>query len=163
MTEKLFKYARPLLDGVKVQISGGFVPQHIKNNMVREILGGQPNFTGEIVVGSPTAEDVHERTLAFVNDATAINLFVFWIYDIKTTGLYALKDRLNMAEQMMCCNGPNFQFVDHAIIESLDELRKYDAVVASRGFTGIVLREPYGTFGMEEETLKIGECAAAAS
>lgn len=155
MTKKIYKLARPGLNGVPIQISGGRLPDTIKNNMVRELLGGQPNFTGELVIGKPQADDCYERSLAFAEDPTAIALFVFWIYDMKTSHPYPLKERINMAEQMMGSCGPNFQYVDHAIIETYSDLQTYNDHLAKRNFKTIILREPYGTFGTEDETVEV--------
>jgi hypothetical protein len=129
---------------------------NVPNQMVKEILGGLPQFKGEIIVGSPTALDCHERSMAFINDASAIFLFVFWVYDIRTTGMFDLRKRLDIAESFVNTCNMNIQFVDHTLIESQEELDKYvELVVTERGFPGVILREPFGTFGHEDEEVSL--------
>lgn len=125
----------------------------VKNNMVNEILGGLPNFVGELVVGRPESEHCYERSMAFINDEYAIELFVFWAYDLQTNYPYPLKDRLGILEAFVQSCGPNIQYVDHELIESTAALLEYKTKILERNFPGVILREPYGTFGTEDEEI----------
>lgn len=156
MKSEIYKLGRPLMCGVPCSIANGQVREQdvIKNRMVREMLSGLPQFVGEIVVGSPTADDCTEKTKEFLDDQFAIELFIFWVYDIRTTEPYDLRARLEIAEPFVTASGPNIQFVDHEILESQEDVDKFMAKVVNRGFKGIVLREPFGTFGHEDETIK---------
>jgi hypothetical protein len=152
MTE-IYKLARPLLQGVPCQIINGQA-QGVENKMVKDLCSGMPQFKGEIIVGNPVSFDCKERTLNFLEDENWMQLFVFWIYDIRTTDNYALKDRLEMAQNMVTACGPIFQFVDHDLITNAEELAEYiKRVVSENYFPGIVLREPYGTFGTYDEEI----------
>lgn len=155
MTE-IYKLARPKLRGVPCAIASGQVKcDGFENRMVMDILGGLPQFVGEIVVGSPTAEDCYERTKRFLEQQFEINLFVFWVYDLKTTENYDLRTRLEIVEPFVAASGVNIQYVDHELITSPEELEAYKTKIFERDFTGVVLREPYGTFGTyDEEILK---------
>ena len=139
--------------GVKVQIR---VPldADIKNRMVRDIIQDLPAFVGEIVVGKPEDPECHEMTELFLGTENIMHPFVFWVYDMKTAGPYPLQDRLQIAEPMVtgAC-GPCIQFVDHTLITSKKELDSYAAKVTGQGFPGVVLREPYGTFGTYDEEI----------
>lgn len=152
MTE-IYKLARPKLTGVPCAIMSGHVQDDIKNNMVREILGGLPSFRGEIVVGDPVAPDCLKRTMAFIDDPMSIQLFVYWVYDMRTSGNFPLKERLDIAEAMMNSCGPNVQFADHKLITSAKELAAYKVTLERLKFSGLVLREPYGTFGTQDEEM----------
>lgn len=151
----IYKLARPMLRGVPFQITAeGQVNGDIKNHMAREILGGLPAFKGEIVIGKPQAPECYERSRAFCNDEKAIHLFVAWVYDIRTTAPFDLKKRLSIAESFVHTCGPNIQYVDHTLVQSQADVDRFKAlVIKDRGFPGIVLREPYGTFGTEDETI----------
>lgn len=150
----IHKLARPLLRGVPLQILNGKLKQNVKNRMVNDLLKDYPNFTGEAVVGLPTAEDCYEETQRMLDQPNAFFLFVFWVYDLRTTALYSLQDRLKIAESMVTACGPTVQFADHELIESEKELEAYkEKVIVQAGYPGIVLREPYGTFGTEDETI----------
>lgn len=155
MTE-VYKLARPLMAGVKCSIGGGQVMEQdvIKNRMVREMLGGLPQFVGEIVCGSPTADDCFQRTLEFLNNPYAIELWIFWVYDLRTTEPYDLRARLDICEPFVVSCGPNVQYVDHDLLESQNAVDEYLEKVTGRGFKGIVLRQPFGTFGHEDEIIK---------
>lgn len=150
----IYKLARPKLRGVPCAIVGGH-PKGIENRMVKDILGGLPQFVGEIVVGSPTDEDCFEITKEFLSDPNRIDLFVFWVYDLHTTKLYDLRARLDIVQPFIEACGPNVQYVDHELITKPEELEVYKTKVFERDFTGVVLREPFGTFGTyDEEILK---------
>lgn len=149
-----YKLARPLMRGVKLDIRSGAVSEDIKNRMVRDMLGGLPQFTGEIVVGRPIDTECREMTQAFLDDEQLLIPFVFWVYDIKTTGTYSLQDRLKIAEPMVLACNPCIQFVDHELVQTKEELDDYaKKVVAENFFPGIVLREPYSTFGTRDEEI----------
>jgi hypothetical protein len=49
---------------------------------------------------------------------------------------------------------PNY-VVDHELIESPTQLAEYQQKLLKQDFTGIVLREPYGVFGHEDEEVPI--------
>lgn len=153
MTE-MYKLARPKLRGVPFQISGGQLNKEIKSHMAREILSGLPSFKGEIVVGSPQALDCFERSTAFAEEEGSIQLFVAWVYDLQTTERFDLRKRLNIAESFIQACGFNIQFVDHTLVENQADLDRYaKLVIEERGFPGVILREPFGTFNTEDEEL----------
>jgi hypothetical protein len=151
---EMYKLARPLLRGVKCQIINSQVAG-IKNRMVTDLLAGMPQFGGEIVVGNPVDPTCHERTEDFLNDERDMSLFVFWVYDMKTTENYSLQDRLKIAEPMIVGACPPYiQFVEHELISTAEGLAAYTKkVVGENFFPGIVLREPYGTFGTYDEEI----------
>lgn len=159
MTE-LYKLARPLLTGVRVDIIGGKPYLHggeqaVPNRMVGDILNDLPQFTGEIVVGRPIDTDCHEMTKLFLEESEIVAPFIFWVYDMRTTHSYPLKERLEITKPMVECSHPCIQLVEHELIESAEALEKYkDKVIGENFFTGVVLREPYGTFGTEDEVVK---------
>lgn len=151
----IYKLARPLMKGVPCSIGGGKVrEEYIKNRMVLDMLSGLPQFVGEIVVEDPVAPDCYEKTMEFLDNQFAIKLFIFWVYDLRTTESYDLRARLEIAEPFVTASGPNIQFVDHEIVESQEAIDEYMKKVTGRGFPGIVLREPFGTFGHEDEIIK---------
>jgi hypothetical protein len=170
------KLARPMLQGVKCllldgkpyQITGRnakdrFITKPIKNHMVNELLGGLPQFMGEIVVGDPTAEDCELETQKCLDNENLIFLFVLWVYDLKTVGMYQLDNRLQMAESMVLACGPVVQYADHTIIENDTALEAYKEVVVGAGYPGVVLREVWGTFGTYDEEIKAEADTPAAS
>lgn len=156
MTE-IHKLARPLMRGSVVEILSG-VPcvkkQPIANRMVMDMLRDLPQFRGQLVVGNPVSPEADEASQLFLENETFMHPFIFWVYDLKTTGVYDLQRRLKMAEQFVLPCGPVVQYVDHKLIHSEQELREYiDEVVEKNFFPGVVLREPYGTYGTEDQTL----------
>jgi hypothetical protein len=158
---ELYKLARPLMRGVPVEITANrprFITDKgradISNHMVNDILGGLPQFRGELVVGNPIAEDCYAVTREFVDNATAINLFVFWVYDLRTVGHFDLRRRLEIVQPFIETCGINVQYVDHELIESIEALEKYkQKVIGENKFPGIVLREPFGTYDTEDQEI----------
>jgi hypothetical protein len=154
MNDEFYKLARPLMRGVRVDIRSGVVSDNVKNRMVRDILGGMPQFTGEVVVGNPVEPDCHEMTEDFLNDSKLLLPFVFWVYDMKTVTAYPLRERLKITEPMITACHPCIQFVDHELLINKKELDSYaKKVVTENYFPGIVLREPFGTFGTRDEEI----------
>lgn len=157
----MHKLARPKMRGAPIQIRSGTPMlltekgkhRDIPNQMVNDILGGLMQFKGELVVGRPEAEDCFDVSMKFITDPHMIHLWVLWVYDLRTVNFYALKDRLEMAQSFVNTCGPNVQFVDHELIESQQALMEYKDKVVERGFPGIILREPYGTFGTYDEEI----------
>jgi hypothetical protein len=153
MTDEFHKLARPLMRGVKVQIRSP-LDEEIKNELVRELLQDLPAFVGEIVLGKPEDPECREITELFLGTEDIISPFIFWVYDMKTVTNYPLKERLQIAEPMVtgAC-GPVIQFVDHVLVTNKKELDDYAEKVIRQGFPGVVLREPFGTFGTYDEEI----------
>jgi hypothetical protein len=149
MTE-FYKLARPLMRGVKLQIRNP-LDAKIQNRMARDILDGMPAFVGEVVVGKPEDPECHDMTALFLETPDILCPFIFWVYDMKTTGNYALRDRLDIVQPMVGATGPCIQYVDHVLVQTKQELDDYAEKVIKQGFPGVVLREPFGTFGTEDE------------
>lgn len=151
---ELYKLARPLLDGVPIRIENQEAVD-IESRMVNDMLRGLPQFVGELVVGNPIDPNCRERSLALTEDLNAVEVFVFWVYDIRTTHPYPLKDRLKIAEPMVVGACPPWvQWVDHELVTDQKELQAYiDKVVKDNFFKGIVLREPFGTYGTQDEEI----------
>jgi hypothetical protein len=152
--EAFYKLARPLMRGVKIHIRNP-LSDAIKNRMVRDMIQDLPAFVGEIVVGKPEDPECRERSEFFLGEETLMHPFIFWVYDMKTTENYGLQDRLQIAEPMVvgAC-GPFIQFVDHELVTNKTELDAYvEKAVKLGNFPGIVLREPYGTFGTYDDEI----------
>lgn len=152
---KMYKLVRPRMQGVPCQILNGKVQGDlIKNNMVREVLRDIPQFSGELVVGSPQAPDCYEKTLDQVGHEDGFPLFVFWVCDLRTTQNLGLRSRLGIADSMMGAMGHNVQFVEHTLVEDNKALDDYfNMVVGEKGFSGVVLREVEGTYGAWDEEI----------
>lgn len=151
-----WKLCRPLLRGVRVEILSGTpttkVP--IKNRMTMDILTGMPQFVGEIVVGLPEDPECRQITELFLDQEDLMHPFILWVYDLRTTEIRSLDKRLELANWLAGTCPPLVQYVDHKEVNSKKELEEYARlVIGERKFPGIVLREPWGTFGHEDETL----------
>lgn len=155
MNDAMHFLARPKMKGAPIKIIKG-EPFHqddspIVNRMVRDMLNGLPQFVGEIVVGPPESDECFEVSSEFLADENLFELYVFWVYDLKTTGIYSLKSRLEMAASFVTTCGPTVQYVDHELISSGSELDAYVEKVRTQGFEEVILREPFGTFGTYDQ------------
>src|SRR5881628_2948040 len=108
--------------GVRVDIRNSQASENVKNKMARDILGGMPQFTGEVVVGLPVDPTCFEETTAFLEDPMQMRPFIFWVYDMKTTENLGLSSRLAIAKPMVLICHPCIQYVDHELIHSKKEL-----------------------------------------
>jgi hypothetical protein len=153
---KLWKLARPLLQGVVVEILSN-VPTSkppLRNRFVIDMLTGLPQFKGEVVIGKPEDPECKEITELFLDQDFIPHPFIFWVYDLCTTGIYDLQRRLTMAEQFVITCFPTIQYAEHKEITTYEELRAYaELVMEERKFPGIVLRDPWSTYGTEDETI----------
>lgn len=160
MINDIYKLARPLTRGVRVDILSGKPymqkgEQPIANLMVNEMLNDLPQFVGDLVVGNPVDADNPEMTQLFLDSPEIVAPFVLWVWDMRTTGLYDLKRRLEILAPMVECSHPSIQPVEYELIESVDQLAQYkQKVIVDNFFPGVVLREPFGTFGTSDETIK---------
>lgn len=177
----MHKLARPLTKGVVVEIASGIpyvvlqkwrnfhkrfeeTREPIANRMAVDMLSGLPAFRGEVIVGKPTDPTGFEASKLFLETDNIMHPFVYWVYDIRTTGVYDLKRRLEIARGFCDTCGPVIQYVDHELIESQTELDAYrKTVIEENFFPGIVLREPYGTFGTKDEIITSEAQAATAA
>jgi hypothetical protein len=62
---------------------------------------------------------------------------------------------LEIVQPFITASGVVIQYVDHELIESPTQLAEYQQKLLKQDFTGIVLREPYGVFGHEDEEVPI--------
>lgn len=157
MVTEIYKLARPKLQGVVCEILNGFPivnGEPVVNRMVADVLGKLPQFKGEIVVGKPIDVDCYAITRSMVDANDVVCPFVFWVYDMRTTGLYDLKHRLDILEPMVYASNPAVQYVDHVLIGSLNALEEYkQKVIVENFFPGVMLREPFGTYNTEDEEI----------
>jgi hypothetical protein len=163
----MYKLARPMLKGMLVQVLDGKpylvtgrdkkdrdITAPMPNNMIVDMLSDVPQFRGTLVVGPPTAPDCQENTEYHVKQPNAVFPFVLWVHDLRTTNRLGLKDRLGIAQPFVLACGPVIQYADHDTIESEVALESYkELVMVKAGYPGVVLREPFGTFGTYDEEI----------
>lgn len=155
--------ASPKLDGVRALIIDGVVMsrslkpipnEHVQKTFGKKTLNG---LDGELIVGSPTAEDVYRVTTSGVMSRDGkpdVRLFVF--DDLKKGPEPPFKKRLaelsGRIKRLPSC----VELLEQHWVEALPDLRELESRVLAAGYEGLILRGPdapykYGRSTMREQ------------
>ena len=150
--------ASPKLDGIRCIILNGEVLSRslkpIRNKFIQDTLLGMPDLDGELIVGSPTGEDVFNHTTRGVMSAGGEPDFQFYAFD-------TLTDRFAPFHLRLACIPQTWDWVipvPHTLVQSLNDLSKYEDQVLAQGYEGVMLRGPnchykYGRATASENSL----------
>lgn len=145
----------PKLDGIRVVMHPQLGPvtrklKPVPNRYIRERLSELTlPLDGEILCGEHDAE-VFNRTSSAVMSEDGEPDFTYWVFDLYKEGPYVerLTDLRNMTKL------PDFVRVLKAVvIDTLDDLEKFENDYVARGFEGIMLRSPAGKYKFNRSTL----------
>lgn len=166
---KILKYplfASPKLDGIRaVVLNQRLVSRkllNIPNKHIFAALSGKPQFDGldgELIVGSPTADDVYRVTNSAVmshDGAPAATFHVFDIHDrpeVFSNRLAYVRDYVQGWSKDRCvaamARGESaIQLVvhEHVHINDEDALLEYEAQQTALGYEGLILRSGMGVY-----------------
>lgn len=154
-------WASPKLDGVRCLIIDGIacsrslkpIPnQHVQRRLGLAALNG---LDGELIVGSPTASDVYNRTVGGVMAVSGEPHVRFHVFDdFMAAGSF--RERLaGVARRLHFCQAP-LAAVPHHPLKHEDELLRYEEDALTAGYEGIMLRHPDGPYKHGRSTLKEG-------
>lgn len=118
---------------------------------------------GEIVVGSPHAADVFNKTTTVVmaRDGREVDMASLRVIDVLCGSGCSFEARYRKAERLI----QRFHNLDVALVEqrwlrSVDEVYAYEEQVLGQGYEGIMLRDPYGLYKHGRSTVKEGGLVA---
>ena len=173
--------ASPKLDGVRAIIQNGVVMSRsmkpIPNQHVQALFGSSAldGLDGELIVGSPTAPDCYRTTVSGVMKEEGTPNVVFHVFDYATEPLAVFHRRPRVVEdyateplavfhrrlryvEQLCPDyvGSVREPVPHTLIVTQQELDAYETHCLERGFEGVMLRDPNGTYKQGRSTLKEG-------
>lgn len=177
--EKLFTLGRtwlasPKLDGIRVTVQNGRLYSRslklIPNKAMQQLWGREEldGLDGEVIVGSPTAEDCFNRSTSVVmsrdkpaDDAT---FNIFDCYDEMEPFEIRLSNATSTADQRPFMNLAGnhstterfIRRVPHTVIKTLEQLASYEGKQTGLGHEGIMLRDPIGAYKHGRSTVKEG-------
>ena len=155
------KMASPKFDGNRCYVENGEAKSSsgkpIKNNHIRRILSNPlyNGFDGELIVGESTAPDVRRATHSGVSRKDGEPDFSFHVFDdFGFNGHFKSRLAISLSRIRQVAPDDPIYHVTHTLLHSLEELEAYEAKVISRGYEGVVLRDPYAPYKEGRSTLK---------
>lgn len=154
-------YAQPKLDGIRVIVKDGVVYSRslkpIRNKHVQELFGNEDfeGYDGELIVGSPTAKDVFQKTTSGVMSADGepdVKLYAFDLWDHEGT----FKERIDylIVLEGWKHDSPFCEIVYPKFIENEECLLQYYDQVVKEGYEGIMLRSLQQPYKFGRSTVK---------
>ena len=153
-------YASPKLDGIRVIIKDGKVLSRngkpIPNLFIQSLLKTYHGLDGELIVGHPTHPNVFQLTTSGVMSIEGtpnVRLYVFdcWYAEggIDTRYNEVLKITQNSPIS-------DIEVVPQIIVNSLEELYKFEEECLAKGYEGVMLRYPNAKYKNGRSTVKEG-------
>lgn len=155
-------YASPKLDGVRAIIteegvmsrSGKPIPNRYVQKLFRDYVG----FDGELIVGSPTASDVFNRTTSGVMSKDGEPNVILYVFDY-WKGEFGIYNRYrflkNKGLEQNSYYGYTF-LIEQKFITTSEELAEYEAEQLAKGYEGIMIRNPEALYKHGRSTVKEG-------
>ena len=147
------------LDGIRCLIKDGVALSRtlkpIRNKHVQRLFGlpEYEGFDGELIVGSPTAQNCMQATSSGVMSADGepdvkLYVFDFWNRGTQPFNLvpWALASLNNIPTDVIC--------LDQYQIHTVSQLEDTEAAVLSAGYEGLILRDPTAPYKFNRATTR---------
>ena len=150
--------ASPKLDGVRATfVEGQLLTRSLKplaNPRVAEIIRSHDPLDGELIVGDPFGPTVFRDTMKVVSSHTAsVDDLNFYVFDYVSKRMF--HERMNDAREAV--QGKNRMiFVPHTLVWTEEELLQMEEDHLTRGFEGLMVRNPEGPYKMGRSTTAEG-------
>lgn len=155
--------ASPKLDGMRgtIDTDGSVISDNDKlvpNQFTQGLFSPwQSGLDGELIVGDPTVDGACRRTVSAMMRKQGEPDVTFYVFDVQTTRDYTFKDRLDKAKALVTdSRNPRIKVVQHFTIQNESELLRYEEVCLSKGYEGVMIRDPKGPYKHGRSTLKEG-------
>ena len=153
-------YASPKLDGIRVIIKDNQVLSRngkpIPNILVQSLLKSYHGLDGELIVGHPTHPNVFQLTTSGVMSIEGtpnVRLYVFdcWYAEGGIDARY--NEVLKITQNSSIAD---IEVVPQIVINSLEELYKFEEDCLEKGYEGVMLRYPNAPYKNGRSTVKEG-------
>ena len=153
-------YASPKLDGIRVIIKDGKVLSRngkpIPNLFIQSLLKTYHGLDGELIVGHPTHPNVFQLTTSGVMSIEGtpnVRLYVFDCWYAEGGIDIRYNEVLKITQ-----NSPisDIEVVPQIIVNSLEELYKFEEECLAKGYEGVMLRYPNAKYKNGRSTIKEG-------
>jgi DNA ligase-1 len=157
---KFPKLMSPKLDGIRAMVQGGKLVsrnQKLIPNLYLQSMFGHKLFEGldgELILGSPTADDVFRVTSSAVMSDDGEPDVTYNVFD--KFGPEGFAERLKNATRVIDQYGISMSMVlvKHQTVLTLEELLRVEACFIAEGFEGGMLRDPNGRYKQGRATVK---------
>jgi hypothetical protein len=106
------------------------------------MLTGLPCFEGRLIYGEPTAEDVDDDTIEFLNESVT-GPFALWAYDVALRGRQPFQSRMILLGEWVVSSDSDWvRLVHYKLCNSAQELLNYEASNILAGHLGIEVYRP---------------------
>lgn len=161
--------ASPKIDGVRAVVLGGVVMSRnmkpIPNRHVQRLFGTKAfgDLDGELVVGKPNDPDVFRKTTSGVMSVEGEPDVTFYVFD--TVCRHTVNDpftrRLRAIEALWKYDFPpeerrRCRVVPHTEITTRNGLIAFEEEMISRGYEGVMIRDPHGPYKFGRSTVNEG-------
>lgn len=154
-------YASPKLDGVRGMVHQNtlrsrswktFPNQFAQDRFSTRILSG---LDGELILGSPTADDVYRVTngaLQRHDGQPDVKFYVFDIWDSKLPYEQRLEDLHLITGELV-----DVIAVEQTLIKDAEELNLYELNALGDGYEGVMIRDPQGYYKFGRSSVRSAE------
>lgn len=153
---KFPKLMSPKLDGIRAMSQGGALLSRnlkpIPNKYLQKLFGRKniDGSDGELILGSPTADDVFRVTSSAVMSDDGEPSVVYNVFD--KFGDEGFADRLTNAA--LNVSGINMVIVPHTLVHDIEEMLALEVQFIAQGYEGGMLRDPSGRYKQGRATIK---------
>ena len=153
-------YASPKLDGIRVIIKDNQVLSRngkpIPNVFIQSLLKSYHGLDGELIVGHPTHPNVFQLTTSGVMSIEGtpnVRLYVFdcWYAEGGIDARYNEVLKITQNSSIV-----DIEVVPQIVINSLEELYKFEEDCLAKGYEGVMLRYPNAPYKNGRSTVKEG-------
>ncbi len=157
LSEAVYLLASAKLDGIRaLTTEEGLVSRSLKpirNTFIQGALADLPSgLDGELIVGSPTAKDVFNRTTSGVMSKDGSPAFIYYVFDFwNTDDTYAV--RLTNLQYLM---HSYLHVLPQSNIVSIGQLGILEESFHNQGYEGMIVRRPDAPYKFNRATNREG-------
>ena len=153
-------FASPKFDGIRCSIVGGkAMSRSLKEIPSRHVFSilSKPEFEGldgELIVGAPTSPSCYRDTVSMVMADNKVFAFTYYVFDKWNVPSPFSSRRIDLAP---VATYDYMERVQHVVLNSREDLDKYEAEQVGLGHEGVMLADPLARYKFGRATTKGGE------
>ena len=152
-------YMSPKLDGIRVIVKDGQVLSRngklIPNLFTQSLFKSYCGIDGELIVGSPVHPNVFQTTTSGVmtiEGSPNVKLYAFDSWNAEG----GINERYVKLLQITKDNSTNIEIVQQTVVNSEEELLKFEEDCLQTGYEGVIIRYPNAKYKNGRSTIKEG-------
>ena len=152
-------YMSPKLDGIRVIVKDGQVLSRngklIPNLFTQSLFKSYCGIDGELIVGSPVHPNVFQTTTSGVmtiEGSPNVKLYAFDSWNAEG----GINERYVKLLQITKDNSTNIEIVQQTVVNSEEELLRFEEDCLQKGYEGVIIRYPNAKYKNGRSTIKEG-------